>query len=392
AVTAGAAGPTNKDDCEVCKEKSKPVCEAIEQLRNKALRAAMPKLDADRAVNKLCVAIAAPATLLAIATKLNATSFTDADVKSFLGDVIQSPCNDYNLCSHLSKLTANRVEGWKIIQEGMESPTLNSTLAKNFEIILDATACYEFAPSGRGALVTAIRTKKMSIKEFLTELSAIAEANQNDEIINKYSESGNKQDAYVYYRDKGSCANMAIPPSLVGNPNQASALVGYQNTRKQAQVAYRENPTKANKKLIIDASEQAALASSDEYFRSQGYRKLECELSGNSKQGQFDQVYAKGDGAATEVIVVECKGGVSPLGCRKNNQQGTKEYFEDILLNMQNLIRDRNPGNGSDIRSTIRIINTARSLNKLSYYELRQPFDNDGKLQNTKISKFQIVW
>jgi|GEM_PF-6221116 len=309
---------------------------------------------------------------------------------SFLIDVDQSPCNDYNLYHHrhLSQLTANRVEGWKIIQEGMESPTMNSTLAKNFEIILDAAACYESDPSGRGALVTAIRTKKMSIKEFLTELSAIAEASQGDEIIKKYSESGSQQQAFVFYRDKGSCANTVFPPpSLVDKINQATALAVYQATRKQAQVTYRENPTKANKQLIIDASEKAAEAASDAYFLSKSYRKLECKLPGAGKQGQFDRVYAQYEGTTVkEVIVVECKGGISPLGCRKGNQQGTKEYMNDIIENMEK-ITNNNPALVDLYDCTIELRAFFRNQ-KIKYYLLRQPFDNNGMMLDTQIFKF----
>jgi hypothetical protein len=38
------------------------------------------------------------------------------------------------------------------------------------------------------------------------------------------------------------------------------------------------------------------------------------------------------------------------------------------------------------------MIREARNKNILSYYELRQPFDDKGNLLQTKIAKFQIVW
>ena len=42
--------------------------------------------------------------------------------------------------------------------------------------------------------------------------------------------------------------------------------------------------------------------------------------------------------------------------------------------------------------NTLKMIRETRNKNILSYYELRQPFDDKGNLQPTKISKFQIAW
>jgi len=384
--------PRNNEDCkfELCqgfgKELFKSTCEELNKL--------VTKTGNRDAVQKLCNSIPNETRLKEIAEKLN--SFSDNMAKSFLDDVKQYPCNDYNLCKHLSKLTVNQVEGWRIIQEGMESPNLNSTLAKNYDAVLDATACYIYMPDKRSELVSAIKTRKSSVKEFLTELSGIAEAdNDTESIVAKYG--GDKNSAFIFFRDKGSCTGAVAAPTLSeANPNQRGVLSTLEQERKDAREAYRNNPTRANKRVIIDKSEQIGEAAADAYFLPLGYIKLVCTF-GNGKQGQFDRVYAKKDtqGNIIKIIVVECKGGTSPLGCRGQNQQGSKEYLESIILYMIN--KKNTSGASQDFKNTADLLKDFYDdidLNipnkKLEYYMVRQPFEDDGTIDNTQISKFQL--
>jgi hypothetical protein len=134
-----------------------------------------------------------------------------------------------------------------------------------------------------------------------------------------------------------------------------ASLQSFETRRLNAQQAYRQNPSKEKMKAIIDASEAAAEAAADAHFAlGKGYTKLACELPGKGKQGQFDRVYAKKDaqGNITEVVVVECKGGASPLGGRKGNQQGSKAYLLDIVENLRLFVKN-NPGN-SNLKSTLK--------------------------------------
>ncbi len=229
----------------------------------------------------------------------------------------------------------------------------------------------------------------MGIKEFLTNLSGIAEANEGDNIVAQYGATTSA--AFAFYRDKGTCLNTSTYVQPIPNisPNQRASLSGYETTRQSAQVAYRNDPGKANKKRIIDASEAAGLAAADAYFIPKGYKSLACEC-GSGKQGEFDKVYAKYEGTSiTEVIVVECKGGTSPLGCRKNNQQGTKEYLLDIITNMENKTKTLSSNN--EIKQTTTILRKF-SKSAITYYEVRQPFDNNDKLQDTHITQFELKW
>ncbi len=59
-------------------------------------------------------------------------------------------------------------------------------------------------------------------------------------------------------------------------------------------------------------------------------------VPGNGKQGEFDRVHGKYDaqGHLLELIIVECKGGSSTLGCSNRNQQGGTRYLLDVVDNM----------------------------------------------------------
>jgi hypothetical protein len=161
---------------------------------------------------------------------------------------------------------------------------------------------------------------------------------------------------------------------------------------------------KQRKRDIIKASEDAGEAAADAYFTpALGYTSLTCSYpnttgSGDVKQGVFDRVYSKTTNGITEVIVVECKGGISPLGCRNGKKQGTRAYLLDIIENMERIIRN-NPSVLQNFKNTailLREYYDSMELNNpnkiLKYYVIRQPFDKDGNLKDTEIKQFQITW
>jgi len=50
------------------------------------------------------------------------------------------------------------------------------------------------------------------------------------------------------------------------------------------------------------------------------------------------------------------------------------------------------PSNATTLRATINIINNAKFSSILKYYQLRQPFNTNGEILPTQISKFDITW
>jgi hypothetical protein len=110
-----------------------------------------------------------------------------------------------------------------------------------------------------------------------------------------------------------------------------------------------------------------------------------------SRSGDFDQVWkvpGKGADGGDLYIVVEAKGGSSPLGTRnvdggKIAKQGSKEYFDDITRAMS---RD---GNSPEARQTGRDLNRAMRDDNVQYLEVRTPITYDG-LGNSTVSRTQV--
>ncbi len=95
---------------------------------------------------------------------------------------------------------------------------------------------------------------------------------------------------------------------------------------------------------INDASRQLGERASEHYVKTQypTARQVYPTPGTPSRAGDFDQVWrVPGGGPAGQDlwVVVESKGGGSPLGTREiggtDYEQGTKRYFEDVAGNMQ---------------------------------------------------------
>ncbi len=116
AVTAGAAGPTNKDDCEVCeprKFQNRLTCQELQTLQNRTQNLA--------GVKRLCEKIIDEAALVAVATKLN--SYAVAEAKLFLDDILcgnniaNAANNTQSICNFVNSLDANKLAAWKVCKE-----------------------------------------------------------------------------------------------------------------------------------------------------------------------------------------------------------------------------------------------------------------------------------
>lgn len=101
-------------------------------------------------------------------------------------------------------------------------------------------------------------------------------------------------------------------------------------------------------------------------------------------QGEFDMVCVQGD----KVIVVEAKGGTSPLGKRKNVagtdyvQQGTRDYAYAIAAVMP-------PSDGGiDIAQKVR---DALDRGTLRYFKVRQPFSKAGTPLTPIVDEFDLA-
>jgi hypothetical protein len=104
--------------------------------------------------------------------------------------------------------------------------------------------------------------------------------------------------------------------------------------------------------------------------------------SGSAKQDRFDSIY-KDPGPPPEYIVLEGKGGDSPLGQRKvgengelNAQQCTPEYNESIITAME---RRRDPA-AKELRKALKD-------KRLRTFKVQTPIENSGvKGQAPKLS------
>ncbi len=380
-----------------------PSCIEFSDSENKATSplGGMTPARARSAVNKLCVAITDAPTRRLINEELK--KYPAKYVKSFFDDVLQTPCRDTNICAKLPRLTANHIVGWKIIQEGKGSANLNSYLAKNYQYVSNMAKSYTFynsyntnAKTNLVGVILAQRTYGSGIKSFIDYLSEITKMAATDSIIVNLGAS-TVEEAFNMVIGKRIFASPANKGSTteVNLPTNAGLqeLVG---DRKAAQTAFKdacknndEVEAKAQMKIIIAKSEDAAEAVADAHYIAQGYIKLDCKLPGDGKQGQFDRVYGKrnAQNVITDLIVVECKGGSSPLGGRGNMQQGSKAYLINIIENMEL----KAPRDNSLLRETTTALFNVKDIipvPPIQYILVQQPFDDNGNLKPTKITPF----
>ncbi|MGY2896261.1 eCIS core domain-containing protein [Deinococcus sp. UYEF24] len=100
----------------------------------------------------------------------------------------------------------------------------------------------------------------------------------------------------------------------------------------------------------------------------------------SSRSGDFDQVWkVKAEDGSPMYIVVEAKGGTSPLGDRVANasraQQGSTEYFQSILENMSG-------NSNAGMNRTGRALERAYRSGDVKYFEVRSPISSSIEFKN----------
>lgn len=144
--------------------------------------------------------------------------------------------------------------------------------------------------------------------------------------------------------------------------------------------------------LISDKMQEVVKASEDiaEKRAHQIVRKEFDEFSditdklrprSNSQTRQFDKIYH--DPKTNRFVIIEAKGGSSPLGAAKGNQQGTSEYFDE-LVNYLGKAR-------KDSEDLIKKLEKAKDRGELDYLLVKQKFDvKTGELLPTEVQKFKL--
>jgi hypothetical protein len=105
------------DNCEECKEHSKLVCNAWQQVRDKAIQGSMEEAQAKAAVNKVCSSIRNEATLLEMAGKLNGVSYSALSVKAFLRDVNKNHESPLALNKNIASFDGKLLDAWKVVYD-----------------------------------------------------------------------------------------------------------------------------------------------------------------------------------------------------------------------------------------------------------------------------------
>jgi hypothetical protein len=99
------------------------------------------------------------------------------------------------------------------------------------------------------------------------------------------------------------------------------------------------------------------------------------------------------DPATGRLVVVEAKGGESPLGSRLSAdgtrlvQQGTPEYLESLALAMQRSTDEETRKLGFKLEAAL----SDRTSPQVEYYVVRQPFHDDGSLGAPTVAKFNLI-
>jgi hypothetical protein len=200
-------------------------------------------------------------------------------------------------------------------------------------------------------------------------------------------------------------AQLGLPSTLTPPPSVTQALL---DARKAAQQTLQDlkstgnalkDKVKDETQKIIKASEDMAETLSDWHFvDGLKLQKVEDLTYGSGKSGFFDRLYKDTNG---NWIVVECKGGSSPLKGRKAldntyNQQGTKQYIQSIIANMRaNELKFPDPVEARKLINELENAVNFRNGKSLKSYELRQKFTSvQGSPDNlgaTILSEIELI-
>jgi hypothetical protein len=168
-----------------------------------------------------------------------------------------------------------------------------------------------------------------------------------------------------------------------------------QGRKRSAKAAGDEQARSTAHGEMVSASEQLGEEATDIVARRQlrNPERLEAELPGGQKTGEFDRIYRDGD----DVYIYESKGAGARRGNRQTSEgiraeQGTPQYRDDIIDNMEQSVRRHMDSERyrtdpqfkeriDRLRTTVRELENARRRGKLHYAQVNQKVDRHGNLR-----------
>ena len=143
---------------------------------------------------------------------------------------------------------------------------------------------------------------------------------------------------------------------------------------------------KKEMKKIVDYSEEIAEKRAEQIIKNKypNVTDLTDDLRPNNKgkQRQFDKVFRDEDSG--RIIIIEAKGGSSPLGAANGNQQGTDKYFDELL---EYLREDKNVS--KELIDEIKAASSPLGAG-VDYLLVKQKFNDAGDLLPTEVQKFKL--
>ncbi|MCQ9135451.1 hypothetical protein [Streptomyces hilarionis] len=200
--------------------------------------------------------------------------------------------------------------------------------------------------------------------------------------------------------DQAAKRDAAVTADNAAEDRLKAAEEAYTAHRTDATAAARDHANAAHKPLHADANRQAELLGEDaaehhaipEHY--EGAVRLDDGAFGNNR---FDQVYRAQDG---RYVVVEAKGSTTAnLGVRKGHSgrlvtQGTREYFETILKEMEKRAKRRRSEGLLDQaraeRALARDLRTALNQGKVDYVLVKADF-HGSKYAGYQMKQFDLT-
>lgn len=168
-----------------------------------------------------------------------------------------------------------------------------------------------------------------------------------------------------------------------------------QGRKQTAQTAGDEAAASKAHGEMVRASEELGEVATDAAMKklAPNAQRMEAELPGAQKSGEFDRIYKDGD----TVYIAEGKGAGSQRGSRKTAEglraeQGTPQYRDDIIRNMDEKVARHKVSDAyktdpafkarvDALQRTVDDLRTARQKGTLKYVQVNQKVDPTGALK-----------
>lgn len=232
---------------------------------------------------------------------------------------------------------------------------------------------------------------------------AINSSDNVDELIVNLAAAKTAQEFEIALRDiktidifsKGTKEFTLTIPGGVNSSQQTFYAQVMADLTQQSAIRASTTATTAEK---IAASESVTVLRAQQELLERGFLPLDhtVYLNTGGKQGEFDLIFWNGLDNEAEVLVIECKGGTSPLKSReltsgpskgKRAQQGSiPEYRDDIIENMRKKAPEV-PG----LDKTLEKIDDANGIGGkgVHYLYANQSFKADGSIGEFILKEFQ---